>query len=499
MATEKVRGIGRRGFLKAALAAGVAPTFVPASVFGASAPSNKLQIALLGCGRVAATFDMYGLAANHDIAMLTTICDVDSERLPYFKELVKRQYAYYKVNADHVRMEMDYRKVLDDPGVDGVMICTPDHWHARMAVEACLKGKDIYVQKPMAFSIDESEAIREAVRRTGRVFHIGTQSRTDHGFGGPIRKGVEYVVSGRLGKLAHIDVGIPDIAREGNEPLYERTPDPSDFDFDLWLGPARADVCYSQLRTHWRTREPNGTLPLIGRGNRYYNNGWLQIKDYCMGNICGWGTHNMDIAQWAMDNAGPISVKAEHVEFLHGRLFNVHDDCRLAYRYANGVELTCGTTRYTGIPRGVRFFGGNGDWIWVSQSTTAIPHDRRIDTAYRPKADFWRACEASRKELISGEPEKKVVRNAERNHHTPWLLAMRSRKDTHISVEEANCSTISCILGYHAMNNPGRLIEWDPVKRAFKDPSLNGLRTVAARPQFSAIAALEEIRKRNRT
>ena len=144
------------------------------------------------------------------------------------------------------------------------------------------------------------------------------------------------------------------------------------------------------------------------------------------------------------------------------------------------------------------FHGENGDWIWVSQTSTAIPERRRIDTAYRPKADFWRACEASRKELIAGEPEKQVVRNKARNHHTPWLLGMRSRKDTHITVEEANASTISCILGYHAMNNPGLTIEWDPVKRDFKDPSLARLRSVVARPQFSAIAALEEIRKRRK-
>ena len=491
---------GRRGFLKGVLAVGAAPIVVPAGVLGKTAPSNKLQIAILGCGRVAATFDLQGLVDNHDLARLTTICDVDSERLPYFKQVAAQRYAYYKLGADHVKMEMDYRRVLDDPGIDGVMICTPDHWHARMAVEACLKGKDVYVQKPMAFSIDESEAILEAVRATGRVFHIGTQSRTDRGFGGPIRKGVEYVLSGRLGKLSRVDVGIPDIepADEGRAPIYERTPDPDDFDFDLWLGPAPADVRYSQLRTHWRMRDPNGNLPLAGRNGRYMNNGWLQIQDYCMGNICGWGTHNMDIAQWGMGGAAPLSVKAEHVKFLKGRLFNVHDDCLLAYTYPGGVRLRCGTPRYSGIPRGVGFHGENGDWIWVSQTTTAIPERRRIDTAYRPKADFWRACEASRKELIAGEPEKQVVRNKARNHHTPWLLGMRSRTDTHITVEEANASTISCILGYHAMNNPGLTIEWDPVKRDFKDPSLARLRSVVARPQFSAIAALEEIRKRRK-
>ena len=81
----------RREFLKAALAAGVFPSIVPARVLGADAPSNKLQIALIGCGRVASTMDLQGLAANHDIAMLTTLCDVDAERLPFFKQLAANQ------------------------------------------------------------------------------------------------------------------------------------------------------------------------------------------------------------------------------------------------------------------------------------------------------------------------------------------------------------------------------------------------------------------------
>jgi predicted dehydrogenase len=74
---------------------------------------------------VAATFDLQGLVNNHALAMLTTICDVDSERLQYFKKIVAERYSYYKINADHMKTEMDYRRMLDDPGVDGVLICTP--------------------------------------------------------------------------------------------------------------------------------------------------------------------------------------------------------------------------------------------------------------------------------------------------------------------------------------------------------------------------------------
>ena len=252
--------------------------------------------------------------------MLTTVCDCDSVRLANMKTVAERRY---QRKMDHLKLEMDYRKVLDDPGIDGVMICTQDHWHARMVVEACYKGKDVYVQKPMALSVEESEAIVEAVRKMKRVFHIGTQQRCDRGCGAGFVKGVEYVRDGRLGKLARIDLGIIDNSpkSEWQVPSLERTPDPKDFDFDLWLGPASDAVRYSQLRTHWR--------PVDDRGRPYanipgQNVGWLQIQDYCTGNIGGWGSHHMDIAQWAMGNAGPISVCCDKANFLTGRMFNVH-------------------------------------------------------------------------------------------------------------------------------------------------------------------------------
>ena len=478
----------RKDFLRCALAAGAFPTIVPSSVLGATAPSNLLQIALIGLGRIGTTMDIGGLVANKDLAMLTTICDVDSVRLANMKRLAENRY---QRKMDHLKLEMDYRKVLDDPGIDGVMICTQDHWHARMVVEACYKGKDVYVQKPMALSVEESEAIAEAVRKMKRVFHIGTQQRGQNSF----RQGVECVMSGRLGTLKRIDVELPlnHPDREWKVPSVERTPDPKDFDFDMWLGPARDDVRYSQLRTHWRPVDENGKPYAKIPGQ---NVGWLQIKDYCTGNISGWGSHHVDIAQWAMENAGPVSVKCEKVKFLQGRLFNVHDDCLITYKYANGVEMKLGTPRLTGYRCGVRFFGENGDWISTCRGTTAIPEEKRVDTAYKAKADFWRNCEANRKELITGEPEVKIVHNPF-NHHRPWFLGMRSRQDTNVTVEEANVSTISCILGYHAMNEAGRTIGWDPVKRVFTDPAdQQKLYSCFERPQFAVAPIIREIRKK---
>ena len=485
--------LNRRSLLKGIFAAGAAPVIVPASVFGSTAPSNKVQIAIIGCGRIGTTMDVCGMAQNEDIAMLTTVCDCDAVRLANMKAVAER---FYRHKMDHLKFEMDYRKVLDDPGVDGVMICTPDHWHARMAVEACLKGKDIYVQKPIAFSIEESLAIQEAVRRTKRIFYTGTQQRSEHFCGNGFRRATEYIKSGRIGKLVRIETGIIDNspAKEWDVPLMEETPDKRDFDFDMWLGPARDDVRYSQLRTHWRPVDANGKPYAKIPGQ---NVGWLQIQDYCTGNVSGWGTHMVDSAQWPLDEAMPVSVKAEIANFMHGRLFNVHDHCLITYKYANGVEMQLGTPRASNFKIGVRYIGENGDWIYANRFVSRIPEKDRVDTAYKPKADIWRQCESNKKEIIEGEPTVHVPRNDLKGHHRIWFVCMRERKDTNIPVEATCSSTISCILGYHALNNPGRTIEWDPVKCKFKDPSdEKNLRNCFMRPQFSAIEALKEIRKR---
>ena len=492
----------RRGFIKGVIAAGAAPVIVPSSVFGATAPSNLLQVAILGCGRIGRSMDLNGCVNNQDLAMLTTICDPDRVRLEAMRELVAKKY---KRDMSHLKLEMDYRKVLDDPGIDGVLICTQDQWHARQAIEACLKGKDIYVQKPMAFSVEESEAIVEAVRRTKRVFHIGTQQRSAPHF----VKGVECVRSGRIGKLQSIDVTIIDNSprTEWDVPSREKTPDKRDFDFDLWLGPARDDVPYSQLRTHWRPVDANGR-PYANVPRQ--NVGWLQIQDYCNGNISGWGSHHFDIAQWALGGMGPVSVKADIAHFMKGRLFNVHDDCHIVYKYANGVELRFSTPEHKAPPKfeksggyGVRFNGENGDWIWTCRRDTVIAEAERVDTAQGPKAANWRNLEASRSEVIDGEPTEKVRRNPFMDsghpgkHHRPWFVGMRERKDTFITVEEANVSTITCLLGYHAMNNVGYEIKWDPIKRAFVDPAdAAKFMKCNERAPYSAIAALEEIRRK---
>ena len=157
----------RRVFLRnaATTTAGamVIPTIVPSSVFGASAPSNKINIGQIGCGRIAVTHDMPG-TMQHDVARMVAVSDLDSIRMEKGKKLVED---YYKKKGTSVEVKMyaDYKDMLADKDIDAVVISTPDHWHSQPAIEAALAGKDIYLQKPTSLTVSEGRLLSDIVNR----------------------------------------------------------------------------------------------------------------------------------------------------------------------------------------------------------------------------------------------------------------------------------------------------------------------------------------------
>src|SRR5205809_7415346 len=239
----------RREFLsntvKTALGTSLAlnfPSIVPASVFGKNAPGNRINIGAIGNGRISRGHDLPGLW-KFDAARIMAVCDLDARRVDDAKTLVNGFYAT-KTGKPYsgVTGYADYHDLLANKDIDAVVISTPDHWHAIIAIDAVRAGKDVYLQKPASLTIAEGRALSNAVQRTGRIFQIGSQQRSTVQF----RYAAELVRNGRIGELKTVEVGLPGDPA-GGDPTP--VPVPAGFNYDAWLGSTRV-VPYAVDRVH---------------------------------------------------------------------------------------------------------------------------------------------------------------------------------------------------------------------------------------------------------
>jgi myo-inositol 2-dehydrogenase/D-chiro-inositol 1-dehydrogenase len=432
--------LSRRQFLKTSLAgaAGVSivPTLIPASVLGADAPSKKIQIGQIGCGRIGHTMDMPGFL-KQDRARIVAVCDLDSKRLQHAKTFVEEAYAK-KLGSDKalvVKTYGDYRDLLKDPRVDAIAISTPDHWHAEPMVAGALAGKDIYVQKPFTMTLAEGRAVSDLLRARKRAFQIGSQQRSESQF----RLACELVRNGRIGAVRTVKVGLPVDPSGGSE---QEMPVPPNLSYEMWLG-CTPKVPYTEDRVH-----PQNSIK--------DRPGWLRIDSYCLGMITGWGAHHVDIAHWGMgtEYTGPIEIEGK-AEFPTKGLWNVHGPYHIEAKYANGATLIIDNT----FPTGVRFEGADG-WIYVSRGSAKV-------TASDPATSFGKALAASDPKILNSKIGPNEYHSHKSNdHHADWLNSIQTRQPAATNPEQAHRSTSACILGWIAMKL-GRKVRWDPDKETF--------------------------------
>jgi len=419
---KKNKGITRRSFLKAAAASVLAPAIVPSTVFGRTAPSNTIQMGCIGVGRQGQG-DMQELIYRglETGARVVAVCDVDAHRMEDAQWLVDKIYSMElgKDTTKSCAAYRDFRELLARKDIDGVLIVTPDHWHGPVAIDAAKAGKDIYLEKPLTYSITEGRKLVKAVRKNKRILQVGSQQRSSTYF----LMACEMVRNQRIGKLHTIHVWLPQDQGTGDaEPM----PVPVNLDYDFWLGP-KPQASFTEDRVH---------------PQRSYNRpGWLQVEEYSRGMITGWGSHMNDTAQWGngTDDTGPVEIEAK-AEFPDRGLFDVHTTFRAEGMYANGVRLIM----ETGDPAGVRFEGDRG-FVFVRRG----------------------AIEPSDRELLHDkirEDEIKLYRST--NHMKDFLEAMRSRKDPVAPVEAGHRSNSICVITHIAMKL-GRKLRWDPEAELF--------------------------------
>ena len=441
----------RRDFIKTSLVAAAAPMIVPAHVLGKSAPSNKINIGQIGCGRIARSHDLKETMKYED-ARVIAACDVDSKRVLEGKELIEKYYADKKGSSTYVNVSTftDYREMLQNKELDAVIISTPDHWHAMPAIEAALAGKDIYLQKPASLSVAEGRVMSDIVHRTGRILQIGSQQRSMPQF----RIACELVRNGRIGKVHTIKIGLPGDPG-GDEEL--EMPVPENLNYDMWLG-STPYVYYTEKRVH----------PQEG----YSRPGWLRCEQFGAGMITGWGAHHLDTANWGMgtEYTGPIEVEA-NAQFPTSGLWNVHGSFNVTAKFANGATMYVSGD----YPNGVRFEGDEG-WIFVTRGNYSV-------TASDPttNTENSKALDASDPNILTSKigPDEFHL-HVSKEQHGDWLNSIKTRKPPIAPAEVGHRACTSCLISHIAMKLPRKLY-WDPKKERFiNDDEANAM---LSRPQ----------------
>jgi len=431
----------RRKFIEKTMttAAGaiIVPTIVPSTVFGKSAPSNKINIGQIGGGRIARAWDMPG-TLKYEQTRFIAVSDVDANRMADGKKFIEDYYARKKNNKNYVNVKMygDYKELLQNKDIDAVIISTPDHWHAQPAIEAALAGKDIYLEKPTSLTVAEGRLLSDVVNRQGVILQMGTQQRSMAQF----RRAAELVRNGRIGKLQTVKIGLPG---DPSGPEAKEMPVPKNLNYDMWLG-STPEVYYTEMRVH----------PQKG----YSRPGWLRCEQFGAGMITGWGQHHIDSAAWGMDTeyTGPVSVAAI-AQFPGSGLWDVHMDFMVKAEYANGIQMFISQ----GYPNGIRYEGTEG-WIFVSRGSYSATASDPVSRKKNQKA--LNASDTKILTSVIGPDEIHLYESDD--HHGNWLNCIKTRKQPISPIEIGHRACTVCLISHIAMKMPRKLY-WDPTNERF--------------------------------
>ena len=432
-----IKAAGKGAFTSAFVAQGF-PTIVPASVFGQKAPGNRINVGAIGTGRISRGHDMPAVL-GYEGARIMAVCDLDSKRVEDAKRLVNDYYGKKIGKAyDGVTRYSDYRELLQNKDVDAVLVSTPDHWHALIAIDAVEAGKDVYLQKPASLTIAEGRALSNAVQRTGRILQLGSQQRSSPQF----RYAAELVRNGRIGRLNTVYVGLP--VDPSGEPEPEM-PLPRNLNYQMWLG-STPYVYYTEKRVHPQ--------------NDYGRPGWLRCEQFGAGMITGWGAHHIDSAHWAMgtEYTGPVEISGRG-EFPTKGLWDVHGKFRTEALYADGVRMIISDD----FPNGIKFEGSEG-WVFVSRGDETVTGS---DPVVKLKDN--KALSASDPRIITSVIGPQEIHLCDsKEHHANWLECVRSRQQPIAPVEIGHRSCTACLLHHVAMKLK-RKVYWDPMRERFKN------------------------------
>ena len=421
-----------------------------ASVSLLAAPSgHKIRVAQIGCGRMGRG-DMEGVMGTSQ-ARVVAVCDLDTKRAAAGVKLAQGFYQKRGESKVDIQSFHAYREVLARPDIDAVVVSTPDHWHAQVAIAAALAGKHIYVQKPVTYSIAESIALRQAVQAGKVILQTGSQQRSERPFPA-FRIASELVRNGRIGKVKTIQVGIGLDKPSGKAPAA--MPVPENLDYQTWLGPV-AEQPYMEGRVH-----PQNSLD--GRP------GWITTEDFGLGMITNWGAHHIDIAHWAMgmELSGPTTIEAK-VDFMKNDQWTVHHKYHIEMLYPNDVRVILDDK----FENGIRFEGEEG-WIFCQRGSARVTASDPNPAGEEKGKGSLRASDAKLLTPLTGSGKRW---QPSPDHYGNWVESVVAKVQPIAPIQESARSLQACAAAWIGMKL-GRKVTWDHVKETFPgDAEANAL------------------------
>ena len=419
----------RRSFMKKAALATAVGTNWNSSILGAN---DKIVLAVVGARNRGRDIAVGSAKAGAEIK---TVCDIDDEMIS------KLSTELSGIQERSPGAAKDFRSVLDDKEIDGVIIGTPDHWHAIQTILACQAGKDVYVEKPLSQTIEEGQLMRDAARKADRVVQVGTQRRS----GAHFKSAVDYVASGKLGTLCLVKAWMCQVRKSiGNPP---DSPVPPGVDYDAWLGPAPKRP-FNPVRFH-------------------YN--WRFFWDYGTSELGNQGVHMLDVAMWAIqrlrgvENSLPTKVSGHASIYWLDDAKEVPDTQALTYDFGDFMLVW----ELHSFQRNLPMEGRQGATVFYGTDASLIVDHRGWEVRYS-----------------NGDPVKKV--EAEGGSHVEnFLECMRTRKKPNADIEVGRLSTTICHLGNIAYRL-GRDLKFHPKTESFPgDAEANALLTKEYRRPFT--------------
>ena len=418
---QEEQSIKRREFLGKASAAVAGFMIVPRFVLGGKrpdgtkylAPSDIISLGFIGTGKQGRGLTNSFLTTNE--ARIVAISEVYKAKAQLTLDRIKDIYAKNSQLGAYsdIPVYNDFRELLARKDVDAVVIATPDHWHAAMAVRAAEAGKDIYCEKPLSLTVKEGRAMVNAARKYNRVFQTGSMQRSWPEF----RQAAELIRNGYIGEVKSIKVNVGPPPKPYDLPAE---PIPEGLDSSLWLRPKQPVAFNSEL------------APPLSKD--VFPN-WRNYKEFGGGMVTDWGAHMFDIVQWALnkDDSGPVEVIAPDGK----------DHPFLTYKYDNGITMT------------------HEKWDWSNAILfTGTEGEIRVQ---RKKLE---TTPASLQTKVIGESEKHVYKSE--NHYKDFLNAMRNRTKPVCDVEIGHRTASVCNIGNIAYQLK-RPLQWNPKKEMFKN------------------------------